>query len=89
LDTLISQSVLVPIQMDIPVSLSRSLTNREIEVLTMLANGLQRKQIAVRLRISDHGVGRRLLSARLKLGAQTREHAVALAVIRGFIQVEI
>ena len=62
------------------------LTAREHEVLTMLAHGATGTEIAEALVISSETVRSRTRSARERLGAKTRIHAVALAVHRGEIE---
>lgn len=62
-----------------------SLTPRETEILTMLADGLANKEIALRLSISSHTVKSHVQSLFVKLGADTRAEAVALGVRRGLI----
>jgi DNA-binding NarL/FixJ family response regulator len=64
-----------------------ALTSREIEVLTMLAEGLGNKEIARQLDISDNTVKFHLCSIFGKLGATNRTEAVMLGVRRGFIMV--
>jgi DNA-binding NarL/FixJ family response regulator len=61
------------------------LTPREIEVLTLLAEGLPNKAIAERLGISDQTVKFHVAAIIGKLGASNRTEAVRLAVRRGVI----
>jgi DNA-binding NarL/FixJ family response regulator len=61
------------------------LTPREIEVLTMLAEGLGNKAIARQLDISDNTVKFHLSSIFGKLGATSRTEAVMLGMRHGFI----
>jgi DNA-binding CsgD family transcriptional regulator len=63
-----------------------ALTPREAEVLTWLATGLQTDRIADRLGIAPVTVVKHLASARAKLGARTREQALALALLHGQIR---
>jgi DNA-binding NarL/FixJ family response regulator len=63
------------------------LSLREIEVLTMLADGLGNKEIARQLDISDNTVKFHLSSIFGKLGATNRTEAVMLGMRRGFIMV--
>lgn len=56
------------------------LTGREQDVLLLLASGLKNKQIAERLGLAEITVRMHLSSARTRLGARTREQAVAIAV---------
>jgi DNA-binding NarL/FixJ family response regulator len=62
-----------------------ALTPREIEVLTMLAEGLGNKAIARQLDISDNTVKFHLSSIFGKLGATSRTEAVMLGMRHGFI----
>ncbi len=64
-----------------------ALTPREIEVLTMLAEGLGNKEIARQLDISDNTVKFHLSSIFGKLGATSRTEAVMLGMRHGFIMV--
>lgn len=61
------------------------LTAREREVLEMLARGLGNKEIAARLKISEHTVKFHVASILGKLGAATRTEAVSLALRQGLI----
>lgn len=61
------------------------LTEREIEVLTLLSEGLSNKGIAARLTISDQTVKFHVASILGKLGAHTRTEAVHRAMRRGLI----
>lgn len=62
-----------------------SLTPREREVLSGLAQGKALKQIGRDLGISEHTVKQHLVNARYKLGASDRITAVLLAIKRGLI----
>ncbi|HEY6293422.1 MAG TPA: response regulator transcription factor [Terriglobia bacterium] len=61
------------------------LSPRESEVLNLLAAGLANKQIAWRLKISEHTVKFHVTSIFNKLGASSRAEAVVLGVRRGLI----
>jgi DNA-binding NarL/FixJ family response regulator len=63
------------------------LTEREIEVLGMLAEGLGNKIIAARLNISEHTVKFHVSSILAKLGAGTRTEAVTRGVREGLIMI--
>lgn len=56
-----------------------SLTRRELEVLRLLADGLDQGEIAERLVISPKTVGTHIERVLAKLGAHSRAEAVALA----------
>lgn len=62
-----------------------ALSAREVEVLAMLAEGLGNKDIATRLKISEHTVKFHVSSILGKLGATTRGEAVARGVREGLI----
>ena len=62
-----------------------ALTPREIEVLSLLAEGLPNKAIARRLDISDQTVKFHVAAIYGKLGAANRTDAVRRAVRRGLI----
>ena len=61
------------------------LTEREIEVLELLAEGLSNKGIAARLGISDQTVKFHVASISGKLGTHTRTETVRRAVRSGLI----
>lgn len=67
------------------VDLVETLTAREREVLQMLAQGRGNKEIASRLKISEHTVKFHVASILGKLGASTRTEAVSVALRRGLI----
>jgi DNA-binding CsgD family transcriptional regulator len=52
-----------------------TLSEREVEVLSLAADGLTNRQIAERLYLSPHTVARHLANARAKLGASNRVDA--------------
>ncbi len=64
-----------------------SLTNRESEILTAMADGLTNKDIASRLRISEHTVKFHVATILSKLGASTRTEAVTLALRQGLLMI--
>jgi DNA-binding NarL/FixJ family response regulator len=61
------------------------LTPRELEVLGLVAQGLQNKEIAARLVITERTVKFYVSSILAKLGAGNRTEAVAIAAQRGLI----
>ena len=61
------------------------LSNREREILALLADGLVNKQIAARLGISTNTVKTHLELLFDKLGVTTRAEAVAMGVRRGLL----
>ena len=62
------------------------LTPREIEVLALLSQGLQNKEISTRLFISERTVKFHVSSLMHKLGADNRTETVTIAAQRGLIQ---
>jgi DNA-binding NarL/FixJ family response regulator len=64
---------------------SETLTPREQEVVQMLARGLQNKEIALELSISERTVKFHVSSILAKLGAGNRTEAVALAAQKGLV----
>jgi DNA-binding NarL/FixJ family response regulator len=66
---------------------SEHLTEREIEVLRLLANGRSNKQIASLLRISEHTAKFHVSSVLAKLGASSRTEAVSLGILRGLVAI--
>ena len=64
---------------------SERLTKRERDVLALLADGRTTAQVAVALSVSPHTVRSRVKSSLNKLGARTREHAVAIAIREGAV----
>lgn len=64
------------------------LTDREREVLTLLALGETNATIASRLHLSAETVRSHTRSARLRLGAKSRSHAIALAIASGQLDLD-
>lgn len=62
------------------------LSQREHEVLTLVANGLTNKEIAQRLFISDKTARNHVTSCLVKLGANDRTEAVTKAISRGLLR---
>jgi PAS domain S-box-containing protein len=63
----------------------QQLTDREREIMTLVASGLQGGDIAERLFLSPETIKSHVHNAMGKLGAHTRAHAVAIALVRGQI----
>jgi DNA-binding CsgD family transcriptional regulator len=62
-----------------------ALTPREREVLDMLASGLSNKEIAWRMKISEHTVKFHVASVFAKLDVSTRTEAVMQGIRRGLV----
>jgi DNA-binding NarL/FixJ family response regulator len=69
----------------LPAEPTEALTQREVEVLQMLAQGLGNKAIASRLGISEHTVKFHIGSIFAKLNASSRTEAVTLGLRQGLI----
>lgn len=63
-----------------------TLTEREIEILRLMANGASNKQIAVRLSISSHTVKTHVSNIYQKLEVNDRAEAVAKAIRKGILR---
>ncbi|WP_425425548.1 response regulator transcription factor [Amycolatopsis marina] len=67
--------------------MARSASNREIEILMLVATGANGSEIADKLHISNHTVKSHIKSLRRKLCARDRAHLVALAFHAGLLDV--
>jgi DNA-binding NarL/FixJ family response regulator len=65
----------------------QSLTEREIEVLKLVANGCSNKIVAGRLNISEDTVKGHIRNILYKLKANDRTHAVTIALHRGYFEI--
>lgn len=65
-----------------------SLTEREIDILRLIAAGNANKQIADRLSISEATVKSHITNILSKLGANDRTHAVTIGLKRGIIDLQ-
>lgn len=61
-------------------------TQRELEILKAMADGLTRQEVAKSLFIGTETVKTHLLHIRAKLNAKNTAHAVAIALRRGMIE---
>jgi DNA-binding CsgD family transcriptional regulator len=68
-------------------AIGNPLTPREREVLVWLATGLRTTRIADRMGIACVTVNKHLIASRRKLGARTREQALAIAIRDGLITI--
>jgi DNA-binding NarL/FixJ family response regulator len=62
------------------------LTEREIEILRLIAAGNANKEIAAQLDLAEDTVKRHVTNILSKLGANDRTHAVTIALNRGIIE---
>ena len=70
---------------DVRADRPASVTERSLEVLGSLADGLHDHEIAIRLGISTSSVRKHIASAQTRLGARTRTQAVATAAREGLL----
>jgi DNA-binding NarL/FixJ family response regulator len=78
--------VLTPESMPPPSeALTEPLSDREREVLDLIAEGLSNKLIAHRLNISEHTVKTHVAAILAKFGAGSRTEAVSQAIRRGLV----
>lgn len=63
------------------------LTARELQVMSLLVEGLSNKQIATRLGVSEHGTKRHVAGVLAKLNCTSRTGAVALVLQQGIVNV--
>lgn len=69
-------------------SIITPLTNRETQILSLVAGGNSNKQIAAQLQISEQTIKNHVSAILRKLNANDRAHAVVLAIRRGFISID-
>ena len=74
---------------DLSQPLYEALTERELEVLSLLAQGMPNKEIAAHLTISERTAKFHVSSIMGKLGATNRTEAVSLAAQRGLITLRL
>jgi DNA-binding CsgD family transcriptional regulator len=63
-----------------------ALSPRELQCLDLLARGLSNEGIAKSVGIKTPTVAMHLANARAKLKADSREHAVAIAITKGLVR---
>jgi DNA-binding NarL/FixJ family response regulator len=64
------------------------LSDREIDVLKLIASGTSNKIIATQLSLAETTVKTHVQNILLKLGANDRTHAVTIALKRGYIELD-
>jgi DNA-binding NarL/FixJ family response regulator len=62
------------------------LSPKQLSALRLLAQGLERKQIAARMGVGEETVKSHLAEVRRKLGARTSAHAVAIGLINSLFE---
>ncbi|MGD0296586.1 MAG: response regulator transcription factor [Bryobacteraceae bacterium] len=65
-----------------------ALTNREVEVLQLVARGMRNKEIAAELKISDETAQGHVKNILAKLSVHDRTEAVAVAIRRGIVHLD-
>jgi len=70
-----------------PDTSEASLTDREVDILTMFSRGLSYKETADALNISNHTVGDHVKSIYRKLSVHSRSEAIFEAVQSGWIKI--
>lgn len=63
------------------------LSNRESDVLSLVATGLSNKCVANRLGVSEETIKAHMKNILMKLDARDRTHAVAIGIKRGIIEI--
>lgn len=81
----VDAGLVVLAELPIAEGLVDSLTERELELLNLLAEGISNKLIAHRLSISEHTVKTHVASIFAKLGVSNRTEAVSQAIRRGLV----
>jgi DNA-binding NarL/FixJ family response regulator len=75
----------IPLRTSGSLLFAPALTQREIEILQMLAAGMDNKTIARQLHISEHTVKFHISSIFAKLDVSSRTEAVTLGIRQGLI----
>ena len=81
--------ILIDSVMNNGVSSSAGLTERELEVLKLMAHGYRNDRIASELVISEHTVRNHIHSIFHKLGVETRVEAVLYAISTGIVSLNV
>ena len=89
LDATLAQKLIARLAGKEESTLIESLTDRELQILTLTAKGFTNKAIGVQLGISDRTVQNHLANIFQKLNAESRTEAVMRAVSLGLIPVNI
>jgi NarL family two-component system response regulator LiaR len=67
---------------------SEQLSNRELELLRLVAKGISNKQISEKLSISEHTVETHLINIFRRLGVTSRTKAVLTAIKKGWLTLD-
>lgn len=67
-------------------ALAEPLTERELQILRLVTDGLSNKDVGERLYLSPDTVKSHLVNVYRKLGVESRAHAVAVAIRRGLVE---
>jgi two-component system, NarL family, nitrate/nitrite response regulator NarL len=70
----------------LPWGAQPALTQRELDTLTFMVEGLSNRQIARRMGISEHGAKRHVANVRAKLNSHNRTMAVTTAIRLGLVE---
>jgi DNA-binding NarL/FixJ family response regulator len=89
LDATLAQKLIAKLSGKSETAMIESLTDRELEILTLTAKGFTNKAIGVQLSISDRTVQNHLANVFQKLNAESRTEAVMRAVSLGLISTNI
>lgn len=89
LDAALARKLIAKLARQEETALVESLTDRELQILTLAAKGYTNKAIAVQLGISDRTVQNHLANTFQKLNAESRTEAVMRAVSLGLIPANI
>jgi DNA-binding NarL/FixJ family response regulator len=77
-----------PARRAVPRGMQPALTQRELDTLALLVEGLSNRQIARELGISEHGAKRHVSNVRAKLNCHNRTMAVTTAIRLGLVAAE-
>jgi DNA-binding CsgD family transcriptional regulator len=64
-----------------------TLSQREQQILELVANGYSAKEVAAHIGIAPRTVERHIENIRLKMRARNRAHMVTQAVLAGYLQI--
>jgi DNA-binding NarL/FixJ family response regulator len=79
------QAQVIPFHTQVPEHVAQEPSNREIEVLQLVSDGLANREIGERLFLSEETVKSHVRHLLAKLQARSRAHAVAVGFRRGLI----